>query len=88
MNQPDKVFVSIILPCYNEEAILEANVSKVVEYMDTKSFKYKWEIVLINDGSKDKTAEIANALAKRYNTIRVIHHPVNLYFGHPLQTGF
>ena len=88
MNQPNKVFVSIILPCYNEEAILEANVSKVVEYMDTKSFKYKWEILLINDGSKDKTGEIANGLAKKYSAIRVIHHPVNLNLGHALQTGF
>lgn len=88
MNQVEKVFVSIILPCYNEEAILEANVSKVIDYMNERSFKYAWEILLINDGSKDRTPEIANDLAKRHSTIRVIHHPVNLNLGHALQTGF
>lgn len=88
MSHPAKVFLSIILPCYNEEAILEANVRKVVEYLKSKSDKYQSEILLINDGSKDRTPEIANDLAKKFNLIRVIHHPVNLNLGHALQTGF
>ncbi len=88
MDSPNKVFISIVLPCYNEEAILEANVNKVIEYMNNKSSKYQWEILLINDGSKDKTAVIADGLANHLDNIRVIHHPVNLNLGHALQTGF
>ena len=64
MDSPQKVFVSIVLPCYNEEAILDANVNKVIRYMNNRSSKYDWEILLVNDGSKDGTPAIADKLAK------------------------
>lgn len=83
-----KPFLSIILPCYNEEAILESNVTKIQSYLDKGTSKYSWEILIINDGSKDKTGEIANALAEKINTVRVIHHPTNFNLGKALQTGF
>lgn len=79
--------VSIVLPCYNEEAIIQKNVSSIITYLEEIN-KYNWEIVIINDGSKDKTGEIANQLEKSNDKIRVIHHPVNLNLGHALQTGF
>ncbi|KAF0236773.1 MAG: hypothetical protein FD181_2462 [Prolixibacteraceae bacterium] len=82
-----KSFISIVLPCYNEEAIIQKNVSAVISYLENIG-KYKWEIVIINDGSKDKTGEIANQLEKGNENVRVIHHPVNLNLGHALQTGF
>jgi glycosyltransferase involved in cell wall biosynthesis len=88
MDSPNKVFVSIVLPCYNEEAIVEANVNKVMDYMNRHASKYRWEILLVNDGSKDRTPVIADELASRHSNIRVIHHPVNLNLGHALQTGF
>lgn len=82
-----KRLVSVILPCYNEEAILEKNVLCIIDYLREKD-EYDWEVVIINDGSKDKTGEIANNLAKENPIIRVIHHPVNLNLGRALQTGF
>ncbi|HMG67048.1 MAG TPA: glycosyltransferase family 2 protein, partial [Chitinophagaceae bacterium] len=85
---PVKAFITIVLPCYNEEGILQNNLNTIIDYMNTKSFKYQWEILLINDGSKDRTAEIAEEFAKHNSAIRVIHHPVNLNLGHALQTGF
>lgn len=88
MNSTDKTFVSIIVPCYNEQAILAENLTTIITYMESKSHKYRWEIIVINDGSKDKTGEIADDFANRRNEIRVIHHPVNLNLGHALQTGF
>ena len=83
-----KPFISIVLPCYNEEAILLANISTVVNYLKSKDFKYDWEIVIINDGSKDNTGEIANELSNQNSHIRVIHHPTNLNLGNALKTGF
>lgn len=88
MGSPDRVFLSIVLPCYNEEAILQQNVNTVIDYMKEKSFKYDWEILIINDGSKDKTPEMADELSRQNSYVRVIHHPVNLNLGHALQTGF
>ena len=54
-----KPFISIIVPCYNEEAILKKNIEKIVEYLENKNEKYKWELLIINDGSKDKTGRLA-----------------------------
>ena len=88
MKYLDKTFISVILPCYNEEAILQTNFNLINNYLESKSHKYQWEILIINDGSKDKTREIANGLAKNNDNIRVIHHPINLNLGRALQTGF
>ncbi len=83
-----KPFISIIIPCYNEEAILPGNLKIVINFLESVSYKYKWEIVIINDGSKDSTGEIADGFASNCDEIRVIHHPVNLNLGHAIQTGF
>lgn len=83
-----KPFVTLILPCYNEEAILEANLNLMISYLESKNHKYEWEILLINDGSKDKTGDIAEGFAEMDKRIRVIHHPTNLNLGNALQTGF
>ncbi|HEY5370533.1 MAG TPA: glycosyltransferase family 2 protein [Hanamia sp.] len=88
MNLENLPFISIILPCYNEEAILEINLSRIIHYLESKNAKYKWEIVLINDGSKDKTGIIADNFERNYSNIRVIHHPTNLNLGNALKTGF
>ena len=81
-------YISVILPCHNEEAILASSLGTIINYLENKSHKYQWEILIINDGSKDKTGEIANEFANRRSEIRVIHHPVNLNLGRALQTGF
>ena len=88
MISSNKVFISIILPCYNEEAILGDNLNKISQYLESKTNKYCWEIVIINDGSKDQTGEIADIFAEKNNHIRVIHHPTNLNLGNALKTGF
>jgi glycosyltransferase involved in cell wall biosynthesis len=83
-----KQFISLLIPCYNEEAILKANLNVIINYMESKSHKYKWEILIINDGSKDKTGSIADEFVEQDSNIRVIHHPINLNLGNALQTGF
>ena len=88
MDLTKKTFISVVIPCYNEEAILQCNVNRVVDFLESKSEKYSWEIVLVNDGSKDSTGKIADEIARQRNEVRVIHHPVNLNLGLALQTGF
>ena len=84
----DKPFITVILPCFNEEAILPETLNIVTEYLKNKENKYLWEILIINDGSKDKTGEIADEYSIKIKEIRVIHHPINLNLGRALQTGF
>jgi glycosyltransferase involved in cell wall biosynthesis len=81
-------FVSLILPAYNEESIILESVGIIIDYLKSKEDKYFWEILIVNDGSKDKTGEFADSLATGNKNVRVIHHPVNLNLGRALQTGF
>ena len=61
---PEKVSVTILVPAYNEESRLEANMAVLVEYLRNHlDDNYKWDVLLVNDGSADRTPEIANELA-------------------------
>ncbi len=59
--------ISIILPCYNEESILEINLSSIIKYMEGNGQTY--EIIIIDDGSKDKTGHIADRFSKKNTQI-------------------
>jgi glycosyltransferase involved in cell wall biosynthesis len=84
----NKPFISIILPAYNEEAIIEKSIRIILNWLRSKEDRYDWEILIIDDGSTDKTGIIADSLANGNMLIRIIHHPVNMNLGRALQTGF
>jgi glycosyltransferase involved in cell wall biosynthesis len=55
--------ISILVPCYNEEASLPLFYVELIKVMsDPKLSQYDWELLLVNDGSKDKTLEIIKSL--------------------------
>jgi len=72
------VKLSIIIPCYNEEEVLPASYNRFVDVMQKHQCDY--ELVYINDGSKDKTEEILTQLAFENNRVKVISFSRN--FGH------
>lgn len=78
--------LSVFFPAYNEEANIEKTVLKARDIL--LEFAKKWEILIIDDGSKDRTAEIADRLASRDSRIRVIHHFPNKGYGAALKSGF
>ncbi len=79
--------VSIILPAFNEEAIIETNVNTLYAYLrDLNDFD--WEILIIDDGSFDKTGAISDKLALTYENLKVYHHQKNRNLGGALRTGF
>lgn len=83
-----KTFISIVIPVFNEEAIIEESIGIITNYLKSQPDMFCWEIVLIDDGSKDKTGILCDSLAKANNLLRVIHHPLNMNLGRALQTGF
>ncbi len=83
MSQIEKI--SVFLPAYNEEKNLNATVKNVVTNLK-KNFA-EWELIIVNDGSKDKTGEIANLWAKKDNRIKAIHHNPNQGYGPALISG-
>lgn len=60
--------VSIIVPAYNEEKVLEKNVNALL-----KSIYPRIEILIVDDGSSDGTLKVARRLAKRYTNVRALH---------------
>jgi glycosyltransferase involved in cell wall biosynthesis len=83
-----KHLVSILAPAYNEASILEESVSRIYEYMAQLEEEYYWELVIVNDGSKDETGQLADAIAEERKNMRVFHHKINRNLGGALQTGF
>ncbi len=83
-----KYSITVVVPCFNEEAILHNNLEVIRDYLESEVKGYDWEILIINDGSKDGTGKIANEFAIANEKVRVIHHPTNLNLGRALQTGF
>ena len=64
------VFISIVVPCYNEEEVIDIFLEKIFEVL--KRVGKSYEIVFVNDGSRDATLEILKTKAKEYEEVRVI----------------
>jgi len=88
MSSDPRPLVTVVLPAYNESAILEDNLAIVQDYLRTQAQQYRFEVLIINDGSSDATGQIAEAQRARYDNVRVIHHPTNLGLGQGFKTGF
>ena len=79
--------LSIVIPAYNEEANVAAAVEEVSSVAQTLNMEY--EIILVNDGSRDRTGEIARAdLAPRIPNFRLVEHFPNRGYGGALKAGF
>jgi glycosyltransferase involved in cell wall biosynthesis len=84
----ERPLVSIVLPAYNEAAILRDHVLVLLSYLKTLHDEYRFELIIVNDGSRDETGAIAGQLSSEFDGIRVIHHPRNFGLGQALKTGF
>jgi glycosyltransferase involved in cell wall biosynthesis len=78
--------LSVFLPAYNEEDSIATTVENVVKVL--KELKIEWEVLVINDGSKDQTAEVVKKLGKKYPNVKLVNHEVNKGYGRALKTGF
>jgi glycosyltransferase involved in cell wall biosynthesis len=79
--------LSYFFPAHNEEANLEGLVLEALETLPTLADEF--EIIAVNDGSKDRTREIADRLAAEHpGVVRAIHHDVNRGYGGALRSGF
>jgi glycosyltransferase involved in cell wall biosynthesis len=78
--------LSIFFPCYNEEQNIGLLIQQAQELAPQIASKH--EILVINDGSVDKTAQVVKHLAQNDEHIRLIEHPKNLGYGMSLRTGF
>lgn len=78
--------ISVILPAYNEEENIESVVLDAISVLNNLVSDY--EIIIVNDGSTDKTGELAEKLAQKNEKVKVIPHEKNIGYGASLRDGF
>jgi dolichol-phosphate mannosyltransferase len=77
--------ISIVIPALNEEVVVEGVVRDIAEQVAASFTDY--EIILIDDGSTDKTGDIMDRLATELPNVRAIHNPGNIGLGSSYQRG-
>jgi len=78
--------LSIVLPAYNEEASIVEAISHATAVADCLCDEH--EIIIVDDGSRDRTAELVREMSVGDPRVRLVRHPRNLGYGEALRTGF
>jgi len=78
--------ISVFFPCYNEQGNVAKTVKQAVLILEKLGADF--EVIIVDDGSSDKTGQIADEIANNDERIKVVHHPVNLGYGEALKSGF
>ena len=78
--------LSVFFPAYNEAENISHTVKKALKVLESLKIP-RYEVLIVDDGSKDKTAEVVDKLAEQFKEVRVIHQP-NGGYGEAVKTGF
>jgi glycosyltransferase involved in cell wall biosynthesis len=87
MPDTSNITLSVFFPAYYDELNIGKVTRSAVKVLENLKLK-DYEIIIIEDGSPDKTGEVADELAKEYPKVRVIHHIKNMGYGATLRDGF
>jgi glycosyltransferase involved in cell wall biosynthesis len=78
--------ISVFFPAYNDAGTIASMV--VLADRSLRRLTGDYEIIVVNDGSTDHTAQVLSELEGHYSRLRVVNHPANLGYGSALRTGF
>ena len=85
-DQASPLSLSVFFPAYNDAGTIA---SLVISALQTASkLTPNYEIIVVNDGSSDSTAQILDELARVYPQLKIVTHPVNRGYGGALRSGF
>ncbi len=77
--------ISVVSPFYNESSIIRESVLEMLRQLE--SLDGEWELIVVNDGSTDNSAEIVREIAADNKRLRLIEYPFNRGRGYALRTG-
>lgn len=77
--------MSIVIPAYNEESRIEPTIHDVVRYF--RLAERSFEVIVVDDGSRDRTAALIAHLLHQYDELRLIRLPINRGKGYAVRTG-
>jgi dolichyl-phosphate beta-glucosyltransferase len=78
---------SIVIPAYNEGTRLTATLEKVLGYVRAQGWNAEVEVIVVNDGSRDNTAELVRAFAAKDPVLRLVENPGNRGKGYAVRNG-
>jgi len=77
--------LSAFFPAHDEEANVVPMAEALLEILPKVA--ERWELIIVDDGSRDRTPELADQLARTHPGVRVVHHPVNRGYGAAVRSG-
>lgn len=83
---PPQLSISVFFPCYNEQENLPGTVRGALSVLEELNADF--EIIIVDDGSTDRTGQIADQIASENPRVRVVRHTANLGYGAALRSGF
>lgn len=89
MRQPAEIELSIVIACYNEQPVLRQSVAELVDVMSVTRYHDCYELIFVDDQSRDNTVEIIHDLMRAYPqvTMRLIQHKHNTGRGRTVTDG-
>ncbi|XOB40433.1 MAG: dolichyl-phosphate beta-glucosyltransferase [Candidatus Nealsonbacteria bacterium] len=81
----NKIHLSVVVPAYNEQNRLPKTLREIEKYLKTQS--YDWEIVVVNDGSKDNTSQVVKELLSEIENLRLVDNKENHGKGYVVRQG-
>ncbi len=78
--------LSVFLPCYNEADNIERVAAQAIAVLKETGADY--ELIIVDDGSRDGTGKVADKIAAENESVKVVHHRTNMGYGAALQSGF
>ena len=84
----DRPMISVVLPAYNEEALIAETLKLVCEHLESIESRYEWEVLVVDDGSRDATASIVEAFFASEPRVRLLRHVTNFNLGQALRFAF
>jgi len=79
------IYLSVVIPAYNEEKRLPKTLQAVVQYLKKQS--YSWEVAVVDDGSKDKTADLVREASVHEGRVRLLQYGENKGKGYAVRYG-
>jgi len=85
MQTEKSLYLSIVIPAYNEEENISSTLQDIAQYLKTKNYPY--EVIVVDDGSRDKTAELAAFEGKVFPHFSLLRHAPNRGKGYTVKEG-
>lgn len=81
----DPIYLSLILPAFNEEARIGKNLGRLLSFLRSQS--YASEVIIVDDGSRDRTAGVVQEIGRESNSLRILRNDNNLGKGGAVRAG-